>query len=241
MPGPRFVLFPGFPHSSCLARPLSLQVRLLHRSVLVGRFSLGKILFLTNNDVSQPLIDWLRESNDVLVHGEPLAPADMAKISPDIAISYSYRHIIRPAVLSLLNDRFFNLHVSLLPFNRGADPNAWSFLNDTPKGVTIHRLDAGLDTGPIVAQREVLFNEEECTLGSTYAVLQASIQDLFRQNWDAIACGEAPKYHQMQGGTHHNSREFAAIRAELMGKEGWSVPIPLFKARYASLVSRMKA
>ncbi|GLS06826.1 hypothetical protein N181_31050 [Sinorhizobium fredii USDA 205] len=195
-----------------------------------------KILFLTNNkDVSKPLIDWLQEGDEVLVNGEPLTPDVMAQLSPEIVISYGYRHIIKRDVLSLLDDGFFNLHVSMLPFNRGADPNVWSFLDDTPKGVTIHRIDEGLDTGPIVVQREVYFDEAKETLSATYAKLQAEIQDLFREHWPAIRDGSAPRVKAQGPGSYHQAREFAALRSVLMGPEGWAVPISLFRHRYDKL------
>lgn len=195
-----------------------------------------KILFLTNNEaVSKPLVEWLQEANEVLIYGDPLTPEAMSSMAPEIVISYGFRHIIKQDVLSLLPDKFFNLHISMLPYNKGADPNAWSFLEDTPKGVTIHRIDAGLDTGPIAAQREVHFDEEKDTLGGTYARLQSEIQDLFKENWHAIKAGTAPMIEAVGVGSYHHSREFAALRSALMGAEGWSVPIALFRARYADI------
>ena len=38
------------------------------------------------------------------------------------------------------------MHISYLPFNRGAHPNYWSFKDNSPKGVTIHFIDNGIDT-----------------------------------------------------------------------------------------------
>ncbi|MCL0081308.1 hypothetical protein M1N64_03665 [Peptococcaceae bacterium] len=43
--------------------------------------------------------------------------------------------------------RAINLHISFLPWNRGADPNFWSFIENAPVGVSIHYLDEGIDTG----------------------------------------------------------------------------------------------
>lgn len=45
-----------------------------------------------------------------------------------------------------------NLHISYLPWNKGADPNFWSCIDGTPAGVTLHHIDAGVDTGDIIAQ-----------------------------------------------------------------------------------------
>ena len=56
-------------------------------------------------------------------------------------------------MLDRLPDRVVNLHIAYLPYNRGADPNLWSVLEDTPAGVSIHYVDEGVDTGDIIAQR----------------------------------------------------------------------------------------
>jgi methionyl-tRNA formyltransferase len=48
-----------------------------------------------------------------------------------------------------------NLHISLLPLNRGAHPAAWAIREGTKHGVTIHKIDSGLDTGEIVYQEEI--------------------------------------------------------------------------------------
>jgi len=66
-------------------------------------------------------------------------------------ISYGYRHIFKPEVIQRFRGRIINLHISFLPWNRGVDPNQWSFLQDTPKGVTIHFIDEGIDLGLRIA------------------------------------------------------------------------------------------
>ena len=75
-----------------------------------------------------------------------------------------------------------NLHISYLPFNRGAHPNFWSFVDNSPKGVTIHEIDEGLDTGPIIHQKKLSFNikkKESDTFFKTYKILNNEIQKLF--------------------------------------------------------------
>ena len=188
-----------------------------------------KVLFLTNNEVSAPLARWLEYHARVTVCGDPLSAPDMLAARPDLVVSYSYRHIIKPDVLAL--GRFVNLHISMLPWNRGADPNAWSILDDTPKGVTIHVIDAGLDTGPALFQRSVEFDDSE-TLGGSYAKLHELIQGLFMENWPAIRDGTAIPLPYVGRGSYHHSREFAAIKERLMGAEGWGVPINLLRHRH---------
>lgn len=200
-----------------------------------------KILFLTNNEVSAPVIEWLAkrpECDELVVRGEKLSLADMLAICPDSVISYGYRHIIAAEVLAARADRFINMHIAYLPFNRGADPNAWSFLDNTPKGVSIHLIDSGVDTGRILAQKEVEFDEKVETLAHTYSVLHSEIQALFYENWDAIRTGALKGVPQTGEGTFHFASAFAAIKEALLGAEGWGVSIAVFKDRYKDLCAR---
>lgn len=193
------------------------------------------ILFLTNSSVSEPLIHWLSERESVTILKREISTNDIRTIKPDRVISYSYRHIIKPAVLDSLPDKFLNLHISLLPFNRGADPNAWSFLDDTPKGVSIHLIDKGIDTGPILCQREVVFNEEKETLNSTYNALQHHIKDLFINNWSIIKSGQLKPTPQSAPGTYHSSKELAELKEQFINKEDWTMTIQQFKENHQQL------
>lgn len=115
--------------------------------------------------------------------------AEIERLRPDWIVSYGYTRLIEPPVLALCEGRVLNLHISLLPHNRGADPNFWSWFNDTAKGVTLHLIDPGMDTGPILAQREIDFDPLAETLSSSYARLRVEIEALFAQSWDDIASG----------------------------------------------------
>jgi formyl transferase-like protein len=196
-----------------------------------------KVLFLTGNDaVAAPLADWLGMRDEVLVWHERLDSADVAAIRPDLAVGYSYWHVIGLDVLALMPDRFVNLHIALLPFNRGADPNAWSFLEDTPKGVSIHIVDAGVDTGPILVQKEVAFDEGRETLRHSYAVLQDEVRALFRAHWERLREGTIIPVPQVGPGTFHRAGQFRQIKERLLGSEGWDVPVPVFRDRYRRLL-----
>ena len=78
-----------------------------------------------------------------------------------------------------------NLHLSYLPFNRGAHPNFWSFYENTPSGVSIHLIDAGIDSGPILFQKEIKF-KNEITFIQTYNRLFIEMENLFILNIDLI-------------------------------------------------------
>ena len=116
------------------------------------------------------------------------------------------------------------LKKSLLPWNRGADPNLWSFLKDTPKGVTIHYVDKGLDTGDIIAQTEVFFDPAVETLASTYQTLSDEIVKLFRKHWPQIMKGEVESKKQPPGGSSHRIKDKKKFEYLLL-ERNWNTPI----------------
>ncbi|MHB9840578.1 formyltransferase family protein [Paraburkholderia terrae] len=194
-----------------------------------------KILFLTSGDTARPLADWLGQREALTVRETPVSAQEIAALAPDLIVSHSYRHILRRDVLAAAPDRFINLHISLLPYNRGADPNLWSFIDETPKGVSVHLIDEGIDTGALLLQREVSFDEDGETLGSSYATLQQTIGELFMENWSSLRDGRIAPRAQSGAGTFHRASEFAALKDSLLGNDGWNVPIPVLRQRYRAL------
>jgi methionyl-tRNA formyltransferase len=83
------------------------------------------------------------------------AVAQLAAWEPDIIVVAAFGQILRQDVLDLPPHGCLNVHASLLPRWRGAAPVPAAILaGDEITGVTIMEMDAGLDTGPILAQRE---------------------------------------------------------------------------------------
>lgn len=184
------------------------------------------ILFLGPGD--SPLLTWLRKKGeDVIQTFDRIGPDMIDQHSITLLISYGYRHIIKREVLDKVLNCAINLHISLLPWNRGADPNLWSFAENTPKGVTIHHLDGGIDTGDIIVQREVTFNKAHETLATTYHRLHVEIQELFKQHWDEIKAGRSTRIKQTGEGSFHLSRDKASL-AHLL-RDGWDTPVSVLE------------
>ena len=174
----------------------------------------GSILFLTNNPDSESLYDWLKETEadkDVYLIRNKLTLDMVQKLQPSFIVSYNYKHIIPGDVLEFMNGKAVNLHVSYLPYNRGSSPNFFSFLDDTPKGVTIHEMTAALDKGMILCQKEVFFDEEKETFASSYAKLQETICELFKANWNDIKSGAMEGFLPTEKGTYHTMKELHAF------------------------------
>ncbi len=150
-------------------------------------------------------------------------------------ISYRYRYIVPRDVLDRFPRKAINLHISYLPWNKGADPNMWSFLDDTPKGVTIHYMSPKLDDGPILAQREIQFSGSE-TLRQSYEMLIRTIEDLFQEKWALIREDQLSGIPQPTGGSYHCVEDKKPYESLLT--KGWDTPVAALKGR--SLSSRIK-
>ncbi len=160
-----------------------------------------KILFLGGNELSLRLVEFLKGVGEEVIYTEERIDLEFVRtIDPEFIVSYNYKHIIPKEVVRSYYPRIINLHISFLPYNKGYYPNVWSFLEDTPKGVSIHIVDEGVDTGPILLQKEVFIDEEKETLRSSYLKLHEEIQRLFKENWDKIKNMEIKPFRQHGGG-----------------------------------------
>jgi len=140
----------------------------------------------------------------------------------DFLVSYGYRYILKKDLLSRFQDKVINLHIAYLPWNRGADPNLWSVLEDTPKGVTIHYIDEGIDTGTIIVRRPVAMRSDD-TLKTMYVRLSREIEGIFLDMWPSIKLGQCEGAAQEHGGSYHRKRDRAKYASILT--QGWNTPV----------------
>ncbi len=88
--------------------------------------------------------------------------AELVSRGPDIIIVAAYGQILPQSILDLPRLGCLNVHTSLLPKYRGAAPIQWAILNgDAESGVTIMKMDAGLDTGDILTQSRTPITETD--------------------------------------------------------------------------------
>jgi UDP-2,4-diacetamido-2,4,6-trideoxy-beta-L-altropyranose hydrolase len=193
-----------------------------------------RILFLGGH-MSRQLANWLESQGETVLYTEEKIDQEAAeKFNPDLVISYNYRYIVKGDLLSIPKRGAINLHISYLPWNRGAHPNVWSFIDNTPKGVTIHYMDEGIDTGDIIFQREVSIDETKETLKSSYDILHTEIQNLFKTHWLAIKSGELGPKAQIHSGTIHYRKD-GVLFQNLIAERGWDIPINEFKEEIISV------
>jgi len=115
----------------------------------------------------------------------PDAVADVLALRPDLLVLADYGQIV-PAPLLDVAHGALNLHPSLLPRWRGASPIPAAILaGDATTGVTLMRMDAGLDTGPIVAQEAMTLTGRETAadLEERLALLAADLLERSIGDW----------------------------------------------------------
>jgi methionyl-tRNA formyltransferase len=109
---------------------------------------------------------------------EPEAMQQLAAWKPDLVVVAAFGQILRPEVLDLPTYGCINVHASLLPRWRGAAPIQAAILHgDQTSGVTIMRMDPGIDTGPILSQKSIpiLPDDTSASLGQRLAELGAEL------------------------------------------------------------------
>ena len=149
----------------------------------------------------------------------PEAVAQLAAWEPDVIVVAAFGQILRQDVLDLSPHGCLNVHASLLPRWRGAAPIAAAILaGDEITGVTIMRMDSGLDTGHILAQQEeqIQSDDTEATLAGRLARLGAKL--LIKTLPSYLARNLVPWPQPEEGATYANQ-----LRKE-EGQLDWSLP-----------------
>ena len=133
---------------------------------------------------------------------------------PDIIVVAAFGQILPKAILDMPKYGCINVHASLLPKYRGAAPIQWSVINgDEVTGVTIQRMDIGIDTGDIIAKEELVIAEDE-TGGSLFDKLAVLGASLCVKTMEEIEKGQAtytPQNHEEATHVGMIQKEFGNI------------------------------
>jgi methionyl-tRNA formyltransferase len=173
-----------------------------------------EVVFLGVNDAGMRIYDWLCEYDGVFVHSLLTTEEQLSiikDVQPDYVVSCGYRHIVPEPILDVPNEGCLNLHPAYLPYNRGANPNVWSIIEGTPAGVTLHYMDSGLDTGDVIARREVETGFSD-TGKDLYERLEDAQVELFQEVWPDVIEDEISVTNQdKDAGTYHRTRDFEEL------------------------------
>jgi methionyl-tRNA formyltransferase len=187
-------------------------------------------LFLGYKKNQTSLINFLKKKNFRIKNYQKIPPLEIFKQS-DFILSFGFRKIISKKIIIKLKKPIFNIHLSYLPFNRGAYPNFWSFIENTPAGVSINVIDEGIDTGNVILRKKVYFNtslNKFSTFNKTYNFLFLEAEKLFKKNFNKIYSKRYKKIFISHKGTFHNIKDLPKWM------KNWNMDISLAKKIYLS-------
>ena len=145
--------------------------------------------------------------------------SQLQELKPDLMVVVAYGQILPQRLLDLPRYGCLNVHTSLLPKYRGAAPIQWAIADgESETGVTIMKMDAGLDTGPVLATRRtpILPADDAQTLHDRLAQLGAGL--LTETIPDYVAGKILPQPQPAQGAS------YAAKIKKDDGRIDWSLP-----------------
>ena len=167
----------------------------------------------------------------------------LAAIGPDAIIVVGYGRIIPQWMIDLPRLGNLNLHASLLPKYRGAAPIQWAIANgESVTGVTTMRIDAGLDTGDILMQREISIDLKDTaeTLGPKLASIGAGLMVETLRGLDSGQVRPAPQDHtqatlapilKKEDGRMDFSRTAHDLFNRLRGFQAWPGAFTTFRGK----------
>jgi methionyl-tRNA formyltransferase len=143
----------------------------------------------------------------------------LERLSPDFIAIIAYGQIIPARLLSIPKHGWINLHASLLPKYRGASPINWAIVNgETKTGLTTMRIDAGMDTGDMLLQREIDIGHAE-TAPELAARMSEAGAPLIEETLRVLAAGKIIRRPQ-----NHAEATLAPILKKEDGRIDWHRP-----------------
>lgn len=120
----------------------------------------------------------------------PIVLKALRDFNPDVAVAFGCSIIREPLLSSVPRGRFLNLHLGLSPYYRGSGTNFWPFVFNELEyvGATILHIDAGIDTGDIVAHAQPIFKKDDDVHSLGCRTIQSAV-DCLKNLFNEIAQG----------------------------------------------------
>ncbi len=128
-------------------------------------------------------------------------------LSFDLGLLLWWPHIIKAPLIALPRLGFVNTHPSLLPHNRGKHYNFWAIVEQAPFGVTLHKVEEGVDAGPVIAQSELAYDWED-TGETLYLRAGVAMSRLVKDTYPRLRAGQiTPVPQDLTKGSFHRASE----------------------------------
>lgn len=124
-------------------------------------------------------------------HNDERCKELLAAAKPDV-LALGGTRIIKPRILETPRRATVNSHPGLLPWLRGSASAGWALYKDMPQGATVHFIDPGIDTGDIIARRELPVYHKD-TYESINARIATLAGQLMAEALRFLSTGEAPR------------------------------------------------
>lgn len=159
------------------------------------------------------------------------ARAEIETLRPDAIAVVAYGHLVPQWMIDLPPLGCVNLHASLLPRYRGAAPIAWAIMRgESVTGVTTMKINAGLDTGDMLLQKEIAIEADDTT-ETLSERLSAAGADLMTETFAGLARGEIQPRPQ-----DHSEATLAPMLKKEDGLLDWSMTAPEITCRVRGLI-----
>lgn len=192
--------------------------------------------------VKVPVIEWGRDNKRQVVQ-------HVLDEKPDAIVVVAFGHILRRELLDAPKYGCINVHASLLPRWRGVSPVHYSILHgDNWTGVTIMKMDAGVDTGPMLSQHSVAIDPEETSgdlltrlAGVGADKLVMTLRDLENEKIEAEAQGQvgavyAPKLNRSLSPIRWG-REVVYVHNQIRGLQPWPGATTFLNGKQLKIIS----
>lgn len=149
-----------------------------------------------------------------ILYNDELTEENLVRIEkskPNLGILAWWPYILKGKILSITKIGWLNFHPGFLPYSRGKYPNFWCVVDQTKCGVSLQFIDEGIDTGDIVARKEIITNWED-TGKTIYEKSREEIIELFKISFKDIKENRLKREKQKQNeGTYHKPTEIDEI------------------------------
>jgi len=185
-----------------------------------------KILLMADKKVGFEITKWLLEKypgdvglivtpemNQIMLTADRMGALCVTLPPPtyryfDLGILAWWPDIISEPLLSLPKYGWINTHPSLLPYGRGKHPNFWSIVEQAPYGVSIHMVDKGIDSGAVIAQKEIPYDWTD-TGAALYEKAEEEMVQLFKETYPRVREPEGIPFVKQdpKAGSFHTASE----------------------------------
>jgi methionyl-tRNA formyltransferase len=160
---------------------------------------------------------------EVVVFTSKISLDQLLEKKVDFIISDRYPYKIDSLIVDFYKGKALNLHGSFLPYNRGSYPNFFSFLENTPKGGSIHRVENSIDKGEILIRIEIKDLHKYETFSGAWVAIQNSMTNALIHNWFLLKNNEIKGFYPSEKGSFHYKKDF--IVYEKLLPKAWDTRI----------------